>query len=124
MEIRLLNHSAIAVSEMMHTVGRLDPADPRTPEAIELIGRAIKLMHPHRMFAPDTDIIGRAAILGGILSRMQGYQKDDRLRAVNDCILFLQAAKLGFTVLSRNVKDFDFLLQLVPAGRILFYRSV
>lgn len=120
-EIRLVNHSTIALAEMMHSVGRLDPLDPRTPETIETIGHAIKLMHTHRLFEPDADIIGRAAILGGILSRVQGYQKDDRLRAVNDCILFLQAAKLGLTILSRNIRDFDFLLQLFPTGRVLFY---
>ncbi|PYE89519.1 hypothetical protein C7477_10326 [Phyllobacterium leguminum] len=107
----------------MHSVGRLDPLDPRTPRAIEPIGAAIKLMHPHRLFAPDADIIGRAAILGGILSRLQVYQKDDRLRAINDCVLFLQAWKLGFTVLTRNTRDFDFLLQLFPTGRVLFYRQ-
>ena len=33
-----------------------------------------------------------------------------------------EAQKLGFTVLTANVADFDVLLQLVPAGRALFYR--
>lgn len=36
--------------------------------------------------------------------------------------LFLQAQKLGFTVLTANIADFDYLLQLVPTGRVLFYR--
>jgi len=122
-EARLANHSTIGIAEMMHSVGRLDPADPRTRKAVENIGRAIKLMRPHRLFEPDADIAGRAAMLGGLLSRVQGYRKDDRLRAMNDCILFLQAARLGFTVLSRNIKDFDLLLQLIPTGRVLFYRQ-
>jgi predicted nucleic acid-binding protein len=122
-EARLANHSTIGIAEMMHSVGRLDPTDPRTSDAIENIGRAIKLMRPHRLFEPDADIIGRAAILGGILSRVQAHHKDHRLRAINDCILFLQAAKLGFTVLSRNTRDFDLLLQMIPAGRVLFYRQ-
>lgn len=121
--IRPANHSAIGIMELMHAVGRLDPADARTPEAITRIGSVVKLMHAHRLFVPDADILGRAATLGGALSRIQAYQKDDRLRAVNDCILFLQAAKHGLTVLSRNVRDFDLLLQLMPAGRVLFYRQ-
>jgi len=41
---------------------------------------------------------------------------------LQDCVLFLQAQKLGFTVLTANVSDFDLLLQLLPAGRALFYR--
>jgi len=36
--------------------------------------------------------------------------------------LFLQAQKLGFTVLTANIVDFDILLQLLPAGRVLLYR--
>jgi hypothetical protein len=37
-------------------------------------------------------------------------------------VLFLQAQKLGLTVLTANIGDFDVLLQLVRAGRVLFYR--
>jgi len=122
-EARLSNHSTVAIAEMMHSVGRLDPADSRTSDAVASIGRVIGLMRPHRLFEPDADIVGRAAILGGILSRVQAHHNGDRLRTVNDCILFLQAAKLGFTVLSRNIKDFDFLLQLIPTGRVLLYRQ-
>jgi hypothetical protein len=38
-------------------------------------------------------------------------------------VLFLQAQKLGFTVLTANIADFDILLQLIPTGRALLYRS-
>jgi hypothetical protein len=41
---------------------------------------------------------------------------------VNDGVLFLQAAKLGLTLLTRNISDFDYLLQMMPAGRVLLYR--
>jgi hypothetical protein len=58
---RPANHSTIAIAEMMHSVGRLDPIDYRTPEAVQNIGRAVKLMRPHRLFEPDADRIGRAA---------------------------------------------------------------
>jgi hypothetical protein len=30
--------------------------------------------------------------------------------------------KLGLVVLTANVSDYDILLQLIPAGRTLFYR--
>jgi hypothetical protein len=58
-----------------------------------------------------------------MLCRLQGYEKDARLRALQDCVLFLQAQKLGFTVLTANVSDFDYLLQLISTGRALFYRA-
>lgn len=44
------------------------------------------------------------------------------LRALQDCVLFLQAQKLGLVVLTANVGDYDILLQLIPSGRALFCR--
>jgi hypothetical protein len=119
---RQINHSTVAIQELMHTVGVLDPADPRTVGVVAEIGKHIKAMPPHRVFAPDIEVLGRGALLSGILCRLQGYEKDARLRALQDCGLFLQAQKLGLAVLTANVADFDILLQLIPAGRALFYR--
>ncbi len=121
---RQINHSTVAIQELMHTVGVLDPKDFRTAGVIEVIGSQIKAMPVHRVFAPDADVLGRAALLAGILCRLQSYTGDSRLRALQDCVLFLQAQKLGFTVLTGNIGDFDYLLQLVPVGRVLFYRQM
>jgi hypothetical protein len=119
---RQVNHSIVAIQELMHTVGVLNPSDVRTAGVIAEIGKQIKAMPPHRIFAPDIEVLGRAALLSGILCRLQGYEKDGKLRALQDCVLFLQAQKLGLAVLTANVADFDILLQLIPAGRALFYR--
>jgi len=121
-EVRQINHSTVVVQELMHTVGVLDPADARTAAVISEIGRLIRAMPTHRIFAPEPDILGRAALLSGMLCRLQGYAADVRLRALQDCVLFLQAQKLGLAVLTANVGDYDLLLQLIPAGRVLFYR--
>jgi hypothetical protein len=120
---RQVNHSTVAIQELMHTVGVLNPSDARTATVIDVIGKQIRAMPPHRIFAPDTEVLGRAALLSGILCRLQGYEKDDKLRALQDCVLFLQAQKLGLVVLTANVGDYEILLQLIPAGRVLFYRS-
>ena len=123
LEMRVANHSTVAVQELMHTVGVLDPRHPGTAGAIAQIALTIKAMRPHRLFSPDSDVLGKAALLAGLLSRLQGYQRDHRLRVLQDCVLFLQAQKLGFSVLTGNVGDFDYLLQLIPAGRVLLYRT-
>jgi hypothetical protein len=120
--VRVANHSTVAIQELMHTVGVLDPADQRTKGVVKQIGVLVEAMPAHRTFTPDADVLARAALLSGILCRLQGYQKDARLRALHDCVLFLQAQKLGFAALTANIGDFDYLLQLVPAGRVLFYR--
>ncbi|MFI5014281.1 MAG: type II toxin-antitoxin system VapC family toxin [Hyphomicrobiales bacterium] len=119
---RQVNHSIVAIQELMHTVGVLSPSDARTAGVIAEIGEQIRAMAPHRTFAPDMEVLGRAALLSGILCRLQGYEKDGKLRALQDCVLFLQAHKLGLVVLTANVSDYDILLQLIPAGRALFYR--
>lgn len=119
---RQVNHSTVAIQELMHTVGVLSPSDRRTASVIAEIGKQIKAMPVHRIFAPDSDVLGRAALLSGILCRLQGYEKDSKLRALQDCVLFLQAQKLGLVALTANISDYDILLQLVPTGRALFYR--
>lgn len=121
-EARQVNHSTVAVQELMHGVGVLNPKDARTAQVVAEIRRLIQAMPGHRVFAPESDVLGRAALLSGMLSRLQGYAFDAKLRALQDCTLFLQAQKLGFTVLTANIADFDCLLQLIPAGRVLFYR--
>ena len=120
---RQVNHSTVAIQELMHTVGVLNPSDARTATVIDAIDKQIRAMPPHRIFAPDAEVFRRAALLSGILCRLQGYEKDGKLRALQDCVLFLQAQKLGLVVLTANVGDYDILLQLVPTGRVLFYRS-
>jgi hypothetical protein len=79
-------------------------------------------MPRHRIFAPDSEVLGRAALLSGILCRLQGYDRDGKLRALQDCVLFLQAHRLGLVALTANVNDYDIMPQLLPTGRALFYR--
>jgi predicted nucleic acid-binding protein len=119
---RQVNHSTVAIQELMYTVGVLNPSDARSAGVLAEIGKQIKAMPPHRIFVPDIEVLGRAALLSGILCRLQGYDKEAKLRALQDCVLFLQARKLGLVVLTANVGDYDMLLQLIPAGRALFYR--
>ena len=122
-DTRQVNHSTVAIQELMHTIGVLDPDDPRTAAVVEAVTGQIQAMPEHRLFTPDAEVLGRASLLAGILSRLQGYARDARLKALHDCVLFLQAQKLGFAVLTANLAEFDLLLQLVPAGRVLFYRA-
>jgi predicted nucleic acid-binding protein len=121
-DTRQVNHSTVAIQELMHTIGVLDPDDPRTAAVVEAVSNQIEAMPEHRVFAPDAEVLGRAALLAGIMSRLQGYARDAKLKALQDCVLLLQAQKLGFAILTANIAEFDLLLQLVPTARALFYR--
>jgi len=122
LDFRSANHSTVAIQELMHTAGVLDPDDSRTPAAVEAIRKVIRAMPAHRVHAPDADILVRAALLAGIVCRLQGYVGGAKRRALQDSMLFLQGQRLGLAILTANIRDFDCLLQLVPVGRVLFYR--
>ena len=120
---RLNIHSSIAVQELAHPLGVLVPDDERTATVKSAIRKVIASMPDHRVIVPDLDVLGRAAILNGVICRIQGYKNDQKLRCLNDCTLFLQALKYGLVLLTRNISDFDYCLQIIPSGRVLFYRN-
>jgi hypothetical protein len=65
--------------------------------------------------------LGAAGILAGALCRLSDRVGENSPLLVDAC-LYLHARKLGLTTLTRNVGDFDLLNQLVPDGRVIFYR--
>jgi hypothetical protein len=121
---RSIFHSAVCLSALTHTFGRLDPTQSGTRKALAALSGAIDDIPRHRLFAPDTDLWGKAGILAGKALRMgrippgQGQER----KLLNDSLIFLQARKVGAAVLTRNVWDFDLLEQLVPGGAVVFYR--
>ncbi|MGH8209976.1 MAG: type II toxin-antitoxin system VapC family toxin [Steroidobacteraceae bacterium] len=120
--LRTCNHSAVCLSELTHVFGRLSPADARTEGALKIIGQTIRDIPAHRLVAPDAQTWGAAGVLAGILFRLGSYSAGAEKKCLNDALIFLQGRKLGWPILTGNVKDFDLLNQLVPDGRILLYR--
>jgi predicted nucleic acid-binding protein len=115
-------HSTVAETELASACALLDPTHPDTPLVIKEIAGVINRISSHRSITPDRDIWCRAGILTGTIARLQRTAKEERRRILNDALIFATARKYGHTVLTRNIVDFDFLQQLDPAGRVLFYR--
>jgi len=117
-------HSAVCLAELTHVFGRLDPANRATKAALAAIAGTIEQDIPrHRLFAPDIDAWGKAGILAGKamrLGRIPPGQGQER-KLLNDSLIYLQARKVGAAILTRNVRDFDLLEQLVPSGAVVFY---
>ena len=90
---------------------------------IDRITAVIDQRPTQRTIVPDVIVWREASILSGILARLQGFDKSQRRRLMNDALLFVTARRHGCTLLTRNVSDFDFMQQLEPAGRVLFYRT-
>ena len=119
---RSIFHSAVCLAELTHAFGRLDPAHSGTRKVLAALSGAIEDIPRHRLFAPDTDLWGKAGMLAGKALRMGRIPPGQGRRLLNDSLIYLQARKVGAAVLTRNVRDFDLLQQLVPSGAVVFYR--
>jgi hypothetical protein len=120
---RLSNHSGVALSELTHLFGRLDPRDVRTEAVLAKIRAAISLVPPYRLTSPSIKVLAEAGILAGLVARLAGIDSERRQALLNDAALFLQALEQGQTLLTRNIREFDWFDQLLPGGRVLFYRT-
>jgi predicted nucleic acid-binding protein len=120
---RQSHHSAIAVAELSHAFGRLDPSHADTAGALAEIEGVIGDIPDRRLTGPSVRAFVEAGIVTGIIARARGLSKTDRQPLFNDACLFLQALEDGLHLLTRNVGDMDLIQQLVPAGRILLYRQ-
>jgi predicted nucleic acid-binding protein len=115
-------HSTVSEAELIAPCGFLNPGHPSTVETTRQIMAVIERRPAHRTIAPDRETWLMAGVLSGILARLQGYGRADRRRVLNDALIFATARKHGMAVLTRNMDDFDFLQQLDPSGKVLFYQ--
>lgn len=118
---RIINHSTICLGELTHLFGRLDPKHPATRDVLLEIRRTIEDIPDHRLSSPSHTAIGEAGMLAGLVARLSGADRHANQSLLNDAGLYLQALENGKTVLTSNIRDFDCLDQLMPAGRVLFY---
>ena len=121
---RTLNHLAVCVAELTHGFGRLDPGHPGTASVWNSIEQAVAAVPPHRLTTASADVVIEAGILAGLVFRLCGLSPGREIAALNDAILYLHAMVNGLTVLTRNLRDFDVMNQIVPEGRVLFYERI
>lgn len=114
-------HSTVTESELTALAGLLDPNHPNTRTAVQQVLASVERRPAHRILNPDREVWREAGILAGLLARLQKYRKSEQRRAMNEALLFLSAAKHGCSVLTRNISDFDLLMQRTPYGKSIFY---
>jgi predicted nucleic acid-binding protein len=114
-------HSSVTEAELSALVGLLNPDHSDTPQVIHQVLASIERRPDHRIVTPDREVWRDAGVLAGLLARLQQYGKVERRKALNDTLIYMSAAKTGLTVLTRDISDFDLLMQLSPQGKVLFY---
>lgn len=117
-------HSTVTEAELAALAGLLDPKHANTSSVIAKVAASIELRPAHRILTPDRDIWREAGILAGLLARLQQYGKNEQRKALNDALIFLTAVKNGCVVLTRNISDFDLLMQLEAKGQAVFYDAL
>jgi predicted nucleic acid-binding protein len=120
LRIRIINHSSVALAELTHAFGRLDPADPRTRGVLREIGATIDDIPAHRLSTPSVRAAGEAGMVAGLIARLS--RRTDVAAILNDVALALHANETGCVLLTRNIRDFDLVQQVVPAVRLALYR--
>jgi predicted nucleic acid-binding protein len=122
---RTLMHLSVVLGELSHNFGRLDPGHPSTREHLNELAGMIEDIPRHRIEGTVTaGVLLEAGIVSGLVFRLGGFQPGQEVAALNDATIYLHALKSGYTVLTRNIRDFDFMNQIVPSGRVLFYRAI
>lgn len=114
-------HSSVTEAELAALAGLLHPDHPDTAHTVQQVLASIERRPAHRIVTPDREVWRDAGVLAGLLERLQRYGRVEQRRALNDALILLSAAKAGLTVLTRNIADFDLLMQLAPYGKVLFY---
>ena len=122
LSLRIVNHSIVALSELTHLFGRLDPTHPGTRGVLGELTGLIDDIPGHRLFSPTARASGEAGMLAGLAARLAKRPAGAEL--LNDALLLLHAAEHGCQLLTRNLADFDLLQQLVPQAEVIFYRAV
>ena len=121
---RTLMHLSVVLGELSHNFGRLDPRHPNTRKHLSEVAGVIEDVPPHRLDTASAGILLEAGILCGLVFRLGGFQRGQEVAALNDAAIYLHALESGYTVLTRNIRDFDLMNQIIPSGRVLFYKAL
>ena len=121
LQTRTTNHLSVCVAELTHSFGRLDPRHPGTDTVQQKVAQAIAAIPPHRLQTASESVVIEAGILAGLVFRLCGLQPGQEVAALNDATIYLHAMAQGQVVLTRNVRDFDAMQQILPDGQVLFY---
>lgn len=114
-------HCAVACAELAVSIGHLDPTHPQTPAHRGPLVDILRRIVPTRVVAPSAVAWTEAAVIAGILARVQSYRREDRRALLHDALLLLTAVDAGAVLISRNIRHIDLLLRFRPDAQVLLY---
>ena len=118
-----LLHAAVCLCEIAVSLGQLDPRHALTRSRAGYLADVLRRVPPYRTHSPEANDWTGAGLLVGMVARLNGLDAHARRKLLSDALVLLTARRLGATVLTANVNDFDLLAQLVTDGKVAFYRT-
>ena len=116
-----LLHCSVALGEIAHGIGHLDPSHPQTPRRRTYLQSVLRQIPQHRVVTPSDEIQVTAGILTGLLARLLHLPSGGHRLRLNDVLICLTARKAGAAVVTANIGDFDVMQQLMPSAEIIYY---
>jgi hypothetical protein len=134
----LIYNCGVVCAELAISLGLLNPADSRTPGTISAIQAHLNQMQTDKAVVPSAAGWTEAAVLAGILARIQGLaipkrrlspdqvccQEGRRRELLLDALLYITAIEQDLLLVSANVRHMDLLMQLRPTVNVLLYRPL
>jgi predicted nucleic acid-binding protein len=111
-------HSTVTECEMAVLLGILDPTHPATAQTVDEVTLSLERREYRRTLAPDRETWFEAGVLAGTLAC-----NADQRRALNDALIFVSATRAGLTVLTRNIGDYDLMMQITSQTNVIFYET-
>ena len=115
----LHHHSIVALAELAQGVAAYSPEAKSYASVKAYYLGLFKRVPRMRLLVPDADVWMRAGTVAGLLSRTQGFQPHQRKELLVDALIYVDAAKHGLPVLTRNVRDFGLIAAVHGAGTVV-----
>ena len=119
-----VRHSSVALSELAITFGILNPKDTRSQAVLTSYEKFINGIADYQVSEPSAASSTMGAIRAGTIARCHGYSDQDRKNVMNDGIIAAHAVEKSAVLVTRNIADFDYLSQLDPMFKVVFYDKV
>jgi predicted nucleic acid-binding protein len=117
----LVFHCSVCLGELAVGVANLDPGHRRAASIRDHYAAAFDAVPASRLLTPDDQVWVDAGLAAGTLARIQGWDRRQLKESLNDCLIYLTAAKAGLPVLTADRDDFDLIQQISPGGRFVHF---
>lgn len=115
--------SSVVAGEITQRFHNLDPKDPRTRDVRARIGLVLEEMSRIEALVPTHDDWRLANAVLASLGRRAKFDRVRRRALLADALIHVSARHAGACVVTANTRDFDYLEQALPGGRVLYFAA-